>query len=186
MNPGRGRGGGPSTSLRTPLARSELFNGGGHTLGGEGSRSAYVPEAREEVEGVPVYPFTNWPSAYYSPSDATVAHTLRLSRQRVSGCPRGKYMLGALASPLRPCLSHLPASIFLLPPFPPPSPLLSLSTHLPRTSGFSSIGFYCIICRTNTNIASHIARLFICRRQRVAGREEARCQYKHECGRDCE
>jgi hypothetical protein len=33
-----------------PATRSGFFSGGGHTLGGEGSASTYVPGARQEVE----------------------------------------------------------------------------------------------------------------------------------------
>ncbi|KAJ7328268.1 hypothetical protein DFH08DRAFT_883720 [Mycena albidolilacea] len=202
MNPGRGRGGGPAVDLvrdllrkaqeegasggETTTTRSGFFNDGGHTLGGEGSPSAYVAEAREEVEGAPVASElmlimavcgtqTNSPSAYYSPSDATVAHVLRRCRQRIVDALAASTYWVRSRHPSVPACLRLPPATFLLPPFPPPSPLLSLSTHVPRASGFSSIGLYCIISRTNTI-------LFICRRQRVAGREEAGCQYKHERG----
>ncbi|KAJ7851540.1 hypothetical protein B0H14DRAFT_3866325 [Mycena olivaceomarginata] len=53
---------------------------------------------------------------------------------------------------------------FLLPSFPSPSPLLSLSTGL----------WFLLIW------IPHCSILFICSRQRGAGREEAGCQYKHE------
>ncbi|KAJ7851536.1 SEP-domain-containing protein [Mycena olivaceomarginata] len=56
QNPGRGRGGGPGVDLVRDLLRKAqeedrgFFSGGGHTLGGEGSSSTYVPGARQEVE----------------------------------------------------------------------------------------------------------------------------------------
>ncbi|KAF7362715.1 SEP-domain-containing protein [Mycena venus] len=67
QNPGRGRGGGPGGDLvrdllrraqeegasgpgETTSARPGFFTGGGHTLGGEGASSAYVPGERVEQE----------------------------------------------------------------------------------------------------------------------------------------
>jgi UBX domain-containing protein 1 len=39
-----------ASSGEAPATGSGLFSGGGHTLGGEGCASMYVPGAREEVE----------------------------------------------------------------------------------------------------------------------------------------
>ncbi|KAJ7328371.1 hypothetical protein DFH08DRAFT_967505 [Mycena albidolilacea] len=55
QNPGRGRGGGSGVNLVRDLLRKagggrDRGSSAGHTLGGEGSASAYVPGAREDVE----------------------------------------------------------------------------------------------------------------------------------------
>ncbi|KAJ7843420.1 hypothetical protein B0H14DRAFT_3868573 [Mycena olivaceomarginata] len=83
QNPGRGRGGGSGVNLVWDLLRKA---GGGrdrgssaeHTLGGEGSASAYVPGTREEVEDeLTIRRLTFWRDGF------TAAHALRVNADRV-------------------------------------------------------------------------------------------------------